>query len=78
MRSEKDAYMKAIDMISELKNYLDSIRLYRYYSGQFILDDFTENTRIFIIQKKNSRIGGKKGCGEITRRFMNDPIAYLR
>ncbi len=42
------------------------------------MDDFGENTRIFIIPKKNSRIRGKKGWRDIITRFMNDPMAYLR
>ena len=78
LRSEKDAYMKALDMIAGLRIDLESIRLDRYYSWQSILDDFSENTRIFIIPKKNSRIRGPKRWREILRRFMNDPIAYLR
>ena len=57
MRSEKDTYRKALDMISKLRIDLDSIRLDRYYSGQIILDDVSENTKIFIIPKKNSRRG---------------------
>ena len=78
MKSEKDAYMKAIEMIARMSIDLESIRLDRYYSGQRILDDFSENTRIFIIPRKNSRIRGPKRWREIIRRFMNDPIAYLR
>ena len=78
MKSEKDAYSKALGMIQRLRIDLDSIRLDRYYSGQIILDDFSENTRIFIIPKKNSRIRGPKRWRDIIRRFMNDPIAYLR
>ena len=78
LRSEKDAYRKALDLISKLRIALDSVRLDRYYSGQGILDDFGENTRIFIIPKKNSRIRGKRGWRDIIRRFMNDPMAYLR
>jgi transposase len=78
MKSEKDAYIKALEMIPKLSIDIDSVRLDRYYSGQSILDDFSENTRVFIIPKKNSRIRGKKGWRDIIRRFMNDPIAYLR
>ena len=78
LKSEKDAYGKALEMLAKLQIELDSIRLDKYYSGQSILDDFSENTRIFIIPKKNSRIRGKKGWREIIRRFMNDPINYLR
>ena len=77
-KAEKDAYMKALDMIAGLMIDLESVRLDRYYSGQSILDDFSENTKIFIIPKRNSRIRGPRGWRELIRRFMNDPIAYLR
>ena len=78
MKSEKDAYRKAIEMISKLRIDLASIRLDRYYSRQSILDEFSENTRIFIIPKKNSRIRGPRAWRDIIMRFMNDPNAYLR
>ncbi len=78
MKSEKDAYRKALEMISKLRIDLASIRLDRYYSGQSILDDFSENTRIFIIPKKNSRIRGPGAWRDMILRFMNDPVAYLR
>ena len=65
MKSEKNAYMKVLDMISRLRIDLESTRLDRYNSGQIILDDFSENTRIFITPKKNSRIRGKKGWRKI-------------
>ena len=78
LRSEKDAYRKALEMISKLRIDLASIRLDSYYSGQSILDDFSENTGIFIIPKKNSKIRGPREWRDIILRFMNDPIAYLR
>ena len=59
LRSEKDAYRKALEMIARMRIDLESIRLDRYYSGQSILDDFSENTRIFIIPRKNSLIRGQ-------------------
>ena len=78
IKSEKDAYHKALDMISDMKIDLRSVRLDKYYSRQSILDDFSENTRIFILPKSNSRIRGKKGWREIIRRFMEDPMTYLK
>ncbi|MEM3192458.1 MAG: hypothetical protein QW292_10310 [Candidatus Parvarchaeota archaeon] len=57
---------------------LKSVRLDKYYSGQSILEDFNENTRIFIIPKSNSRISGKKVWRDIIRKFINDPMNYLR
>jgi transposase len=78
LRSERDAYMKALDMMAGLRIDLESIRVDRYYSGQSILDDFSENTGIFIMPKKNSRIKGPGAWRHMILRFMNDPIAYLR
>ena len=46
LRSENDAYRKAIEMIGKMRIDLKSIRLDRYYSGQSILDDFSENQGI--------------------------------
>ena len=63
MKSEKDAYMKATEMFAGLRIDPKSFRMTRYYSCQSILDDFSENTRIFIIPKKNSRIRGSNGGG---------------
>jgi len=78
VRSERDAYQKALRMISGLGIQINSVRLDKYYSGQSILDDSSENTRIFIIPKKNSRIRGKKGWRDIIASFMNDPMEFLK
>ena len=78
VRSERDAYHKALEMIGKMRIDLKSIRLDKYYSGQSILDDFNENTMIFLIPKSNSRIRGRRNWREIIRRFMDDPMNYLR
>ena len=79
MKSEKDAYMKALEKIASLKIDLENVRLDRYYSWRIIPVDFSENTKIlFIIPKKNSRIRGSKRWRVIIRSLMGDPIAYLR
>ena len=78
VRSEMDAYHKALEMIGGMRLDLKSVRLDKYYSGQSILEDFNENTRIFIIPKSNSRIRGKKGWRGIIRQFIEDPMNYLR
>ncbi len=78
MKSEREAYDRALIMIEGMGIAVNSVRLDKYYSGQSILDDFSENTRIFIIPKKNSRIRGKMGWRGIIHRFMSDPMEYLR
>ena len=59
VKSERDAYHKALEMIGKMRIDLKSIRLDKYYSGQSILNDFNENTMIFLIPKSNSRIRGE-------------------
>jgi transposase len=78
VRSEMDAYRKALEMIGKMRIDLKSVRLDKYYSGQTILDDFNENTLILLIPKSNSRIRGRRNWREIIRRFMDDPMNYLR
>ncbi len=78
LKSEKDAYKRTLEMITRLRINIESVRLDKYYSGHSILDDFSENTMIFLIPKKNSRIRGRRNWREIIRRFMDDPMNYLR
>ncbi|MEM0134426.1 MAG: hypothetical protein QXU18_04255 [Thermoplasmatales archaeon] len=78
VRSEMDAYHRALEMIGRMRLDIKSVRLDKYYSGQSILEDFNENTRIFIIPKSNSRIRGKKGWRDIIRKFIDDTMNYLR
>ena len=78
VKSEKDAYHKALEMMGKMRIDLKSIRMDKYYSGQSILNDFNENTMIFLIPKSNSRIRGRRNWREIIRRFMDDPMNYLR
>ncbi len=78
VKSEMDAYHKALEMIGRMRLDLKSIRLDKYYSGQSILEDFNENTRIFLIPKSNSRIRGKRRWRDMIRQFIEDPMNYLR
>ena len=74
VKSEMDAYRKALEMIGKMRIDLKTLRLDKYYSGQSILEDFNENTMIFLIPESNSRIRGRRNWREIIRRFMDDPI----
>ena len=78
MKSKKDGYIKAQGTIAKYRTDPESIRLDRYYFEQRILDDFSENTRTFIIMKKNSRVRVSMRRRKIIRSFMNDPIACLK
>jgi len=47
-------------MIKKININLRSVRFDRYYLARSILEDFNENTIIFIIPNKNSRIRGRR------------------
>jgi len=78
VKSERDAYYRALDMIKKINIDLESVKFDKYHSGENILEDFIENTIIFIIPKKNSRIRGRSKWRDFIRRFMDDPMNYLR
>jgi len=78
VKSERDTYYRALDMIRKMNIDLKSVRLDKYHSGENILEDFIENTIIFIIPKKNSRIRGRSKWRDIIMRFIDDNMNYLR
>jgi len=65
-------------MIRKMNIDLKTVRLDKYHSGENILEDFIENTIIFIIPKKNSRIRKRSKWRDFIMRFMDDPMNYLR
>jgi Transposase len=78
VKSERDTYYRGLDMIRKMNIDLKSARLDKYHSGENILEDFIENTIIFIIPKKNSRIRKRSKWRDFIMRFMDDPMNYLR
>ncbi|MEM0160529.1 MAG: hypothetical protein QXH07_04415 [Thermoplasmata archaeon] len=54
MKSGRDAYNKAMIMLKALVLKINSVRLDQYYSGQSIIDDYSEDTT-----KKNATIQSK-------------------
>jgi len=78
-KSEKDAFDKAISILRGLDIKVRSVRLDRYYSFKSIVKYFDNNTKIFVIPKKNVKVryGGKK-FRDILRNFVKDPYEYLR
>lgn len=49
MKSENDAYYRALEMLERSGIELNSVRADKYYLGQNVSDYFDENTSIFII-----------------------------
>ena len=59
MKSEKDAYRDALRMLSFTVRDVESIRLDQYYGSQSTLDDFSEDTKVFVIPGSNTTTGDR-------------------
>ena len=79
LRSEKEAYVKAMSMAKIIN--IDSIRLDRYYSVQknvkFIEDEFGKEVQIYLIPKKNATLKGPWKWKDMLDNLVTDPKSYL-
>ena len=74
--SEKQAFDKAMQMLKELNIKIRSIRLDRYYSFPSYVKQFPNST-VYIIPRKNSKLGHGDEWLETMRRFLEDTMKYL-
>ncbi len=58
LKSEKETYDKANEMLATIKVKLNSVRLDRYYSCSVYVDGFDKNTKVYVIPKKNATLNG--------------------
>lgn len=77
MRSERDAFNKAIKMMHECGIVPSSVRLDQYYGTQSISCMFDNNTTIFVIPKDNTTIRGPPEWKTIIKALMLDPFTFL-
>ncbi len=76
MKSEKDAYRGALEMLRSIDITLNSLRLDRYYSSPSYVDALKEK-KMFLIPKKNSTLNGSAKWKSIINEFILDTVPYL-
>jgi transposase len=76
MKSERQAYDRAIKMIEDMDVEMASIRLDRYYSFPSYMDGFG-NTKVFVIPKKNSTLNGSRKWKDTMREFVENTMHYM-
>ena len=76
MKSERQAYDRAMDLLSTLGLEMDSIRLDRYYSSPSYMDKLGE-TKVFVIPKKNATLNGSQKWKGTMKEFVENTIPYL-
>jgi len=78
-RSERDAFLKAIDMAKAVG--IGSVRLDQYFSGQSCVELFKRefgDVTMYLIPKSNATVKGSLEWKQMLKRFVEDPKGYLR
>jgi transposase len=76
MKSEREAYDRAMDLLSTLDVRMDTIRLDMYYSSPSYMDNLGD-TKVFVIPKKNATLNGSKKWKDSMRDFVENIMPYL-
>jgi transposase len=77
LKSEKEAFEKAMEMLDSLDIKAESVRLDKYYSYPFYVDKF-QGFKVYIIPKANSTIKGSQKWKSTLKEFLNDTESYLQ
>ncbi|HDD46358.1 MAG TPA: ISNCY family transposase [Candidatus Aenigmarchaeota archaeon] len=78
LKSEMEAFRKALGMANEMGISINSVRLDRLYSCRSITDEFDGGTSIYVIPKKNATIRGSSKWKEIIRNLVSNPFSFLK
>jgi transposase len=76
MRSEKDAFERAMVMLKSTDVRMNSIRLDRYYSRPSYVNEFGD-TDVYVIPKKNSTLNGPIKWRETMMNFVLNTSRYM-
>ena len=79
LKSEKDAYIKAIKMLSKNENdiWIKSMRLDRYYSNRKDVNSY-RGCKLYFIPKKNVTMSNGLYWNERLTEFVEDTFGYLK
>lgn len=65
-----------LEMLSSTEMTLSSLRLDRYYSSPYYVDEL-KGTKMFLIYKKNSTLNGSVECKSMIKNFLLNTVPYL-
>jgi len=77
MKSEKEAFDRAMNMLSTIDVTLSSVTLDRYYYSTPGYVDVFGDARVFVIPKKNATLNGSWKWKETMIEFVTNPMKYL-
>jgi len=78
MRSEKEAFRAALGMANAMGIGIRSARLDKYYSYRSITKEFGNDTKLYVIPKKNATIKGSPAWKRVIKSFVTDVFNHLK
>jgi len=78
MKSEKEAFDRAMMFLKTVDVKLKSIRLDKYYSESSYVSRFDKDTAVYIIPKKDATLNGSQKWKDTIREFVADTYQYLK
>lgn len=76
LKSEKDAFNKAMVMLEKIDVEIKTVRLDKYYSFPSVVDKFGD-AKVYVIPRKNSTLKGSWKWKRTMYDFVENPITYL-
>ena len=78
MKSEKEAFRRAVAMAKDVGVSVKTARLDKYYSCKSIITEFDPGTRVYILPKKNATVNGRLAWKQALKSYVDEPFAHLR
>lgn len=76
LKSEKEAFDRAMEMLKGIDIEIDSVRLDKYYSFPSYVDKFGE-AKVYVIPRKNATLKGSWKWKDTMEEFVNHTLSYL-
>lgn len=76
LKSEKEAFDRAMEMLKDIDTKIASIRLDKYYSFSSYVDRFGE-AKVYVIPRKNATLRGSWKWKDTMKDFVDNTIPYL-
>ncbi len=75
LKSEKEAFDRAAEMLARIDVEIDTVRLDKYYSSPTYVDKF--GGKVYIIPKKNATLRGSQKWRNTMKEFVQNTMDYL-
>ncbi|MFZ2412002.1 MAG: ISNCY family transposase [Candidatus Methanoperedens sp.] len=76
LKSEKEAFDRAMDMLKHIDVEIRSVRLDKYYSFPSYVDRFGK-AKVYVIPRKNATLRGSWKWKDTMKEFVKDTLPYL-